>query len=71
MQDETQSANDGENDTQLFVESKYPLPEELSAMEKDDTVCQYCGIPYLIHTEVSRMKKRVAELESDLVEHKV
>lgn len=46
-----------------FIEPEHPLPEELQKMDHDETVCQYCGIPYLIHSEVSKMKKQVCEME--------
>ena len=45
-----------------FIEPEHPLPAELQQLKQDETVCQYCGIPYLIHSEVSKMKKRVAEM---------
>ena len=50
-------------DTTVFVDPKHPLPNDLQQMPKDETVCQYCGIPYLVHSEMSKMKRRVAELE--------
>ena len=45
-----------------FIEPEHPLPAELQQLKQDETVCQYCGIPYLIHSEVSKMKKRVAAM---------
>ena len=54
-----------------FIDPKNPLPQEILDMRHEDTVCQYCGIPYLIHSEMSKMKKRVAQLEKELEEYPV
>jgi len=45
----------------------HPLPEELLKMPRNETVCQYCGISYLIHNEIKLLEDRlqVAELELD------
>jgi len=45
----------------------YPLPEEILKMPKNETVCQYCGISYLIHNEIKLLEDRLqaAELELD------
>jgi len=43
----------------------YPLPDEILKMPRNETVCQYCGISYLIHNEIKLLEDRlrVAELE--------
>jgi len=45
----------------------HPLPEEILKMPKNETVCQYCGISYLIHNEIKLLEDRLqaAELELD------
>ena len=37
----------------------HPLPEEIQAMTKDDTVCQFCGVSYLIHREIKKLEDRI------------
>ena len=45
----------------------HPLPDEILKMSRNETVCQYCGISYLIHNEIKLLEDRlqVAELELD------
>lgn len=38
---------------------KYPLPEEILTMSKDETICQFCGVSYLIHNEIKKLEDRV------------
>jgi len=44
---------------------EHPLPDEILKMPRNETVCQYCGISYLIHNEIKLLEDRlkVAELE--------
>lgn len=43
-----------------------PLPEAILAMTQDETVCQFCGVSYLIHREYKAMAERVATLQAEL-----
>lgn len=45
---------------------EHPLPEEIRKMEKDDTVCQFCGVSYLIHSEMKALEERVKEAERQM-----
>ena len=38
---------------------QHPLPEEIRKMTRDDTVCQYCGVSYLIHTEIKKLEDKL------------
>lgn len=38
---------------------KFPLPDEILKMDKDETVCQFCGVSYLIHTEIKKLEDRI------------
>ena len=38
-------------------------------MPQDETVCQFCGVSYLIHHEIKKLEEKVAELENELEEN--
>ena len=42
------------NDRGIFEKHTpiYPLPEDILKMSKDETICQFCGVSYLIHNEI-------------------
>ena len=42
---------------------EHPLPTKIQEMPKDDTVCQFCGVSYLIHSEMKALEERVKEAE--------
>ncbi|XP_065679465.1 M protein, serotype 5 isoform X2 [Hydra vulgaris] len=42
---------------------EHPLPDSIKNMSRCETVCQFCGISYLIHSEIKM-------LQSELKEHK-
>lgn len=37
----------------------YPLPKEILSMKRDETVCQFCGVSYLIHNEIKKLEDRI------------
>jgi hypothetical protein len=37
----------------------HPLPPEIQTMNKDETVCQFCGVSYLIHREIKKLEDRI------------
>lgn len=39
-------------------------------MTRDDTVCQYCGVSYLIHTEIKALEDRLKATEKELEHYK-
>ena len=47
---------------QRYVPEK-ELPEEIKALPKEETVCKFCGVSYLIHHEFKALESRVKELE--------
>ncbi|KAL4220874.1 Leucine glutamate and lysine-rich protein 1 [Mactra antiquata] len=49
---------------------QHPLPEAIQKMDRDDTVCRYCGVSYLIHSEIKALEKKVKLLEKELEHHK-
>ncbi|KAL3862136.1 hypothetical protein ACJMK2_008126 [Sinanodonta woodiana] len=49
---------------------QHPLPDEIRKMEKDKTVCKYCGVSYLIHSEIKNLENRLKSLEKELERYK-
>ncbi|XP_067048931.1 uncharacterized protein [Acropora muricata] len=49
---------------------EHPLPKEIQEMKRDDTVCQFCGVSYLIHNEMKALEMRVKEVEKQLEYYK-
>ena len=49
---------------------EHPLPQEIQNMKKDDTVCQFCGVSYLIHNEMKALEERVKEAEKQMEYYK-
>lgn len=45
---------------------KHPLPAEIESMATDETVCQFCGVSYLIHREIKALEDKLAEAEKQL-----
>ena len=43
----------------LRVELEHPLPEEIREMDRDDTVCKFCGVSYFIHHEIKQLQQEV------------
>ncbi|KAM4041838.1 protein LEKR1 isoform 3-T4 [Anomaloglossus baeobatrachus] len=44
----------------------HPLPEEIQMMPRDETVCKYCGVSYLILHEFKLLEDKVKALEKKL-----
>ncbi|KAK3800364.1 hypothetical protein RRG08_052749 [Elysia crispata] len=57
--------NSGENGFPHYT-PQHPLPEEIKKLTRDDTVCKYCGVSYLIHNEIKALEDKVAALEKEL-----
>ncbi|XP_030843182.1 myosin-10 isoform X2 [Strongylocentrotus purpuratus] len=49
---------------------EHPLPDEIQEMTRDDTVCKFCGVSYLIHHEVKRLEKELEKVEAELQKYK-
>ena len=46
---------------------QFPLPVDITSMSREDTVCQFCGVSYLIHNEIKALEIKCQKLEADLV----
>lgn len=40
------------------------LPDEIKKLPKDEVVCKFCGVSYLIHHEIKELQKRLKYLET-------
>jgi hypothetical protein len=49
----------------------YPLPNEILQMSRDETICQFCGVSYLIHNEIKKLEDRIKELEKELKDYEL
>ena len=49
-----------------FVKPEHPLPKEIQEMKRDETVCQFCGVSYLIHNEIKKLEEEITKLKSEL-----
>ncbi|KAK3105323.1 hypothetical protein FSP39_022556 [Pinctada imbricata] len=45
---------------------KNPLPDEIQKMERDETICKYCGVSYLIHNEIKALEEKLKVTEAEL-----
>lgn len=45
---------------------QFPLPVDITNMSRQDTVCQFCGVSYLIHNEIKALEEKCHKLEADL-----
>lgn len=45
---------------------KNPLPNEIQKMKRDETVCKYCGVSYLIHNEIKALEEKLKKTEAEL-----
>ena len=39
------------------------LPEEIKTLPRNETVCKFCGVSYLVHHEIKALEDRVSELD--------
>ena len=53
-----------------FVKPKHPLPKEIQEMKRDETVCQFCGVSYLIHNEIKKLEDEIVQLKSELEKYR-
>ncbi|XP_050414692.2 early endosome antigen 1 [Patella vulgata] len=49
---------------------QHPLPEEIKKMSRDETVCHFCGVSYLIHNEIKKLEERLKATEKELEHYK-
>ena len=45
---------------------EHPLPEEIRKMKRDETVCKFCGVSYLIHNEIKALEDKLAACQKEL-----
>ncbi|XP_065061233.1 synaptonemal complex protein 1-like isoform X2 [Rhopilema esculentum] len=52
-----------------FVKPQHPLPKEIQSMKPDETVCQFCGVSYLIHNEIKKLEEEILFLQKKLKQY--
>ena len=62
------TSNSTEEREDEFVHHKplHPLPKELQSMTRDETVCQFCGVSYLIHNEIAKLQEQIEKYRKEL-----
>ena len=45
---------------------QHPLPEEIQKMKRDETICKFCGVSYLIHNEIKALEDKLRAAEEEL-----
>eukprot|EP00118_Oscarella_pearsei_P014683 m.127500 g.127500 ORF g.127500 m.127500 type:complete len:609 (+) comp37931_c0_seq1:97-1923(+) len=53
-------------DRNITYVPQHDLPDEIKAMKKEETICKFCGVSYLIHNEVKALEDKVKQLEDQL-----
>ena len=46
-----------------------PLPDDVANMSRQDTVCKFCGVSYLVHNEIKALESKCKKLENQLASH--
>ena len=58
------------SESSSFTVPQHPLPDEIQKMKRDETVCKFCGVSYLIHNEVKALQEKLAEAEKQMEYYK-
>ncbi|XP_062505077.1 myosin-10-like [Corticium candelabrum] len=45
---------------------QHELPADVQTLPRDETVCKFCGVSYLIHNEIKKLEEKVQFLERQL-----
>ena len=45
---------------------EHPLPDEIRTMLRCETICQFCGVSYLIHSEIKRLQYELEECKKEV-----
>ncbi|TPP65957.1 hypothetical protein FGIG_10698 [Fasciola gigantica] len=56
------------DEPQLTYRPKFPLPDEINQLPRDQTVCQYCGVSYLVLSEIKQLEERIEKQSSELID---
>ena len=59
MTKEYDMADNEEESNVARLELQHPLPEEIRKMARDETVCKFCGVSYLIHNEIKALEDKL------------
>ncbi len=48
-----------DQDDRVRTTVEHPLPAEIRQMARDETVCKFCGVSYLIHNEIKALEDKL------------
>lgn len=48
----------------------HPLPDEIKNLPRNETVCKFCGVSYLIHNEIKLLEDKLHKAENELQHYK-
>lgn len=69
LQEADVSSDVAENEVRIIPLPVHPLPEEIRKMRRDETVCRYCGVSYLIHNEIKALENKLKVVQKELMNY--
>ncbi|VDP93259.1 unnamed protein product [Echinostoma caproni] len=57
-----------QDEPELNYRPKFPLPDDINQLSREQTVCQYCGVSYLVLSEIKQLESRL-ERQSEELSH--
>ena len=52
--------------TDLSYVPQHPLPPEIGALSRNDTVCKFCGVSYLILNEIKKLEEKLKAASEEI-----
>ncbi|KAA0189449.1 hypothetical protein FBUS_08423 [Fasciolopsis buskii] len=55
-----------QDEPELNYRPKFPLPDDLNLLPRDQTVCRYCGVSYLVLSEIKQLEERIEHQSGEI-----